>query len=101
MIILCLCAFVVKSRSMDHDADTKPQIILPRTRDHEWCSDCLKRSWRQHNSRLLIATIDDVPVNLNHPYIDLVVELDIETATESHREAGLVSMKVADAEERR
>jgi hypothetical protein len=51
--------------------------------------------------RLLIAAIDDVPVNLDHPYIDLVVKLDIETATESHREAGLVSMKVADAEERR
>jgi hypothetical protein len=86
---------------MDHDPDTKPQIVLSRARDYEWCSDCLKGSWRQHYSRLLIAAIDDVPVNLDHPYIDLVVKLDIETATESHREAGLVSMKVADAEERR
>ena len=86
---------------MDHDPDTKPQIVLSRARDNEWCSDCLKRSWRQHYSRLLIAAIDDVPVNLKHSYIDLVVELEIETAAESHREAGLVSMKVADAKERR
>ena len=86
---------------MDHDPDAEPQVVLSRARDNEWCSDCLKRSWRQHYSRLLIAAIDDVPVNLDHPYIDLVVELDIEAATESHREAGLVGMKVADAEERR
>ena len=86
---------------MDHDADTEPQIVLSRARDHEWCSDCLKRSRRQHYSRLLIAAIDDVPVNLKNPYIELVIELDVETATKSHGEAGLVSMKVVDAKERR
>jgi hypothetical protein len=58
---------------MDHDADTQTQVVLARAWYDEGCTDCLKRSWRQHDPGLLIAAIDDVPVDLNNAHIESVV----------------------------
>src|SRR6185503_3696313 len=76
-------------------------IILTRTLYNEGCPYCLKRSWRQHDPRLLIATIDDVPVYLNNSHIEPIVELNVKPAAKSHREARLIRVKIADAEDRR
>src|SRR6185295_13473578 len=86
---------------MDHDADTESQVILSRAWDNERRPHCLKRSWREHDPGLLIAAIDDVPVDLNNSHIESVVQLEVEPATESHREAGLICVKVADAKDQR
>ena len=86
---------------MDHDADTKTQVILTRAWYDKRRPYCLKRSRREDDPGLLIAALDDVPVDLNNSQIEPVVQLEIETATEGHREARLVGMKVTDAEERR
>src|SRR6185503_73053 len=86
---------------MDHDPDTQTQIVLTRTLYKEGRPDCLKRSWRQYDPRLLIAAIDDVPVYLNNSHIQSVVQLDVESATKSHRETRFIRMKVTDAEDRR
>jgi hypothetical protein len=41
----------------------------------------------QARSRLLIAAIDDVPIDLDRSYIEPVVQFDVEPAAESHRES--------------
>ena len=92
---------LLEKTSVDHDAETDAQVILARSLYDKRCPYCLKRSRREDDSGLLIATIDDVPVDLNKSHIEPVVYLDIESATESHREARLVRVKVADTEKRR
>src|SRR6185295_11609746 len=86
---------------MDHDADTEPQVILARAGYDKRLPYCLKRSRRKDDSGLLITALDDVPVDLHDSYIEPVVQLEIEAATESHREARLVDVKIVDAEEHR
>ena len=86
---------------MDHNTDTDTQVILARARDDEGCSNRLEGSWRKHDPRLLIATINNVPVDLNNAQVEPLIELNVESTTKGHRETRLICMKVADAEERR
>ena len=85
---------------VDDDPHTQSNVVLSRTRENEICAGRLM--WRRHqqNSQLLVAAIDDVPINLGSTDIDPVVEPDVESAAESHREAGFVRMEIGKAKHR-
>lgn len=57
-----------------------------------WC-------WHQDNPCLLIAPVDDVPIDLDCANIKAMIKLYINAAAESHRKAGFIGTKVTDAEE--
>ena len=76
--------------SVDDDTDAESQIILPRPWNDERRAHCLKRRWRQDYARLLITTCDDVPIDLAGSNVETMIEPDIDSTTERHREAGLV-----------
>src|SRR5829696_5357471 len=85
--------------SVDDDSNAQAQVVLSRARNEEWRTYCLIWCSNQNNPRLLITPVDDVPVYLYNSQIESLVQLDIEAATKGHREARLISMKIADAED--
>src|SRR5215204_2759625 len=85
-------------RSVNHDPDAQPQVVLTRAGDEERLPHRLERRRRQDDAGLLVAAVDDVPVDLPGAHVDAVVELDVDAAAEGHREARLVDVEVADPE---
>src|SRR6201989_522378 len=86
---------------MNHDTDAQTEVVLCVARQDEGLAHGLKRIDSQDRPQLLVALIDDVPVNLCGAHVYAMVELDVEAAAEGHREARLVGVKVADAEDGR
>src|SRR5215207_5321314 len=85
-------------RSVNHDPDAQPQVVLTRAGDEERLPHRLERRRRQDDAGLLVAAVDDAPVDLPGAHVDAFVELDVDAAAEGHREARLVDVEVADPE---
>ena len=59
----------------------------------------MKRCRHEHNSRLLVAAVDHVPVHLDCADVDAAVEFDINAAANSYCKAGFVDTEITDAED--
>src|SRR5215216_4483316 len=73
-------------RSVNHDPDAQPQVVLTRAGDEERLPHRLERRRRQDDAGLLVAAVDDVPVDLPGAHVEAVVEFDVDAAAEGHRE---------------
>jgi|ERR1043166_7665006 len=89
------------SHLVNYYPSTQAQIILPGSRYYERRSHGLMGSWDEDYSYLLVAPVDDVPVDLNRTHVETMIYFEINTATEGHGEARLPGVKVANAEHRR
>ena len=68
---------------------TQAKVVLPSVRkDKQWT-----------RSQLLVAATDDIPICLDHPRVDFVVDLEIDTTPECHGETGFVHIKVVEAKD--
>src|SRR4051794_23980309 len=52
----------------------------------------------EHDTRLLIAAADDIPIDLYGPDIDAIVDPYVESTAERHSKACFIYVKIADAE---
>jgi len=84
---------------VDYDPDAETQIVLPRAGNEEGRANGLKRRWDQYDSGLLVAAVDDVPVDLDRSNVDPIVELNIDPSSERHCKTRLVHVKVTDTED--
>src|SRR5689334_2257133 len=90
-----------RGRSVNHDPDAQTYVVLSRARHDEGRPHRLVRRRHQDDARLLVAAVDDVPVDLPGAHVEAVVDLNVDAAAEGHREARLVDVEVAEAEDGR